>query len=193
MREEKPHNIVCGTGERVFNTDTESQQDGQTIPVNSAMSLHHRSKDSSERDEASSPIYQRGSSDEDDDNLHMRKMGYEPSLHRGLDAFMNFAIGLSEVAVFVSISMIYGAGLIAGGPMFMSLGFLLAFVMSAIASLSMAEICSAYPSAGSVYHWAGQLCPVEDAALWSYICGWANFLGNFAGDAGRFAGSLTQP
>lgn len=50
-------------------------------------------------------------------------------------------------------------------------------------ALSLAEICSTYPSAGSVYHWAGQLSPAEYAPLLSYITGWSNFLGNAAGDA----------
>ena len=47
----------------------------------------------------------------------------------------------------------------------------------------MAEICAAYPSAGSVYHWAGQVVPIYWAPLAAYVCGWANFLGNAAGDA----------
>ena len=47
----------------------------------------------------------------------------------------------------------------------------------------MAEICSAYPSAGSVYHWAGMLATPKWAPFASYICGWFNFLGNAAGDA----------
>lgn len=110
------------------------------------------------------------------------KMG-EPALHRGLNSFMSFAIGLSEVAVVVSISMTFGAGLIAGGPVLLIWGFIIAFIMSTFVAFSMAELCSAYPSAGSVYHWSGQLSPVEHASLWSYICGWANFIGNFGGDA----------
>ena len=55
--------------------------------------------------------------------------------------------------------------------------------MNTVVSYSMAEICSAYPSAGSVYHWSAQLVPAEYAPLSSYICGWFNFLGNAAGDA----------
>eukprot|EP01032_Pedospumella_encystans_P027426 gene27426-30999_t len=47
----------------------------------------------------------------------------------------------------------------------------------------MAEICSAYPSAGSVYHWSAQLVPVKYAPLASYVCGWFNFVGNAAGDS----------
>lgn len=57
------------------------------------------------------------------------------------------------------------------------------FIMSQVVSYSMAEICSAYPSAGSVYHWSAQLVPPKYAPLASYICGWFNFLGNAAGDA----------
>lgn len=47
----------------------------------------------------------------------------------------------------------------------------------------MAEICGAYPSAGSVYHWAGQLASEKHAPLWAYVTGWMNSLGNGAGDA----------
>ena len=47
---------------------------------------------------------------------------------------------------------------------------------------SLAEICSAYPSAGSVYHWAGMIPTKKYKPILSYICGWANFLGNAAGD-----------
>jgi amino acid transporter len=47
----------------------------------------------------------------------------------------------------------------------------------------MGEICSSYPSAGSVYHWAGMLAPPGYGPLFSYYCGWFNFLGNAAGDA----------
>ena len=53
----------------------------------------------------------------------------------------------------------------------------------------MAEICSVYPSAGSVYHWAGCLAPAKTSALAAYITGWFNFLGNAAGDA-SFASGL---
>jgi amino acid transporter len=63
--------------------------------------------------------------------------------------------------------------------------------MTMIVSLSMAEICSAYPSAGSVYHWTAQVVPEKYAAVWSYTCGWFNYLGNSAGDA-AFAYSFAQ-
>jgi len=60
-----------------------------------------------------------------------------------------------------------------------------------LSALSMAEICSAFPSAGSVYFWTAQLAPKKWAPLASYICGWLNFLGNAAGDS-SFAFSWAQ-
>lgn len=69
------------------------------------------------------------------------------------------------------------------GPATIVWGFLVVFAMSTVASFSMAEICSAYPSAGSVYHWSAQLVPLKYAPIASYVCGWFNFLGNAAGDA----------
>ena len=52
----------------------------------------------------------------------------------------------------------------------------------------MAEISSVYPSAGSVYHWAGQISPPEWSRIASYICGWFNMLGNVAGDVAFSSG-----
>ena len=70
-------------------------------------------------------------------------------------------------------------------------GFTVTFTMTMIISYSMAELASAYPSAGCVYHWAAQVVPEAQAPLASYVCGWFNFIGNAAGDcsfAYSFAG-----
>ena len=56
-------------------------------------------------------------------------------------------------------------------------------VMTICIGCAMGEICSTFPSAGSVYHWAGQMGPPEWGPLSSFVCGWFNFLGNAAGDA----------
>ena len=119
----------------------------------------------------------------DYDDLILAKMGYKSELHRGLGTIMNFAFGFTEVAALVSIAVAFPVGLSAGGPSVLLWGFVANFICSTVISYSFAEICSAYPSAGSVYHWAGQLVPAEWAPICSYITGWFNFLGNAAGDA----------
>ena len=56
----------------------------------------------------------------------------------------------------------------------------------------MAEICSVYPSAGSVYTWTGLLCPNRRwAPVLSYICAWFNMIGNVASDS-SFAYGMCQ-
>jgi len=130
-------------------------------------------------------ISKNGGQDSEDcsDDFILKKMGYSPSLHRGLSSVMNFAFGFTEVAVLASVCITYGFGLSSGGPSAVIWGFIVNFIVTVVVSFSMAEICSAYPSAGSVYHWAGQLVPSQYTGICSYICGWTNFLGNAAGDA----------
>ena len=65
--------------------------------------------------------------------------------------------------------------------MVMLWGWIITSFFTMIIGASMAEICSTYPSAGSVYHWSGMMAPPGAAPLISYITGWANFLGNAAG------------
>ena len=62
-------------------------------------------------------------------------------------------------------------------------GFIVVWIMMTIVSFSMAEICSAYPCAGSVYHWSAQLVPEELSSFWAYVTGCFNFIGNAAGDS----------
>ena len=118
-----------------------------------------------------------------DDEKILLRMGYKSELYRGLGAFSNFAFGFTEVSVLCSFVSMYSYGLTTGGSAAIVWGFLITYFFNTIVAYSMAEICSAYPSAGSVYHWTGQLVPPHLTPIASYICGWTNFLGNGAGDA----------
>ena len=110
-------------------------------------------------------------------------LGYEQTLKRGIGALQNFAFGFTEVAVLASFTSVYGLGLASGGPVTMIWAFLFTWFFNTIVSYSMAELCGAYPSAGSVYHWSAQVAPAKYAPLASYCGGWLNFIGNAAGDA----------
>lgn len=50
-----------------------------------------------------------------DDDEELRKLGYDQVLHRGLNAFSNFAFGFTEVALLVSFTSQYEYGLRTGG------------------------------------------------------------------------------
>ncbi|TNV80914.1 hypothetical protein FGO68_gene5046 [Halteria grandinella] len=120
----------------------------------------------------------------DEDERLMAQMGYKQELHRGFNAFMNFSFCFTAVAVVSGCSLLFPFGMATGGPLVMIWGWVLGSVFSTIVGASMGEICSSYPSAGSVYHWAGMLASERWAPFASYVCGWFNFLGNAASDAG---------
>lgn len=96
---------------------------------------------------------------------------------------MAFSFCFTAVAVISSQSLLFDYGLITGGPVLMVWGWIIASIFTIFVGLAMGEICSSYPSAGSVYHWAGMLATEKTAPFMSYIGGWFNFLGNAAGDA----------
>lgn len=119
----------------------------------------------------------------DEDDQVLAKLGYKQELYRGFTGFMNFSFCFTAVSVISSISILFSYGLTIGGPVVMVWGWVIGSFFSILVGLSMAEICSAYPSAGSVYHWAGMLANQKWCPFASYICGWFNFIGNAAGDA----------
>lgn len=77
----------------------------------------------------------------------------EQELDRRMGGFMSFAIGFTEVNAIISVTSIFGYGLVTGGPALIVWGWLISFVMTLTIGYNFAELCSVYPSAGSVYHW----------------------------------------
>ncbi|XP_052186011.1 amino-acid permease BAT1 homolog isoform X2 [Diospyros lotus] len=53
-------------------------------------------------------------------------------------------------------------------------------VMTLIVGLSMAEICSAYPTSGGLYFWSAKLCGNHWGPLASWLTGWFNIVGQWA-------------
>ena len=136
------------------------------------------------------------------EEARLEKMGYKQELHRGFNAFMAFSFCFTAVAgitlhLFTSpltLSPTLSSGIChprvfsqtamaTGGPVIIVWSWVIGSALSVLIALSMAEICSTYPSAGSVYHWAGNLAPKKYGPLAAYVTGWFNFLGNAAGDA----------
>jgi amino acid transporter len=93
----------------------------------------------------------------DEDDKLLKKWGYKAELHRGFNAFMNFSFTFTSVAVISSITVTFGTGLITGGPVVLIWSWIGVSFFTILVGLSLAEICSTYPSAGSVYTWAGMM------------------------------------
>lgn len=109
----------------------------------------------------------------------MKTFKYKQELHRGMDGLMAFTFCFTAVAVVTSISGLYVEGLATGGPVVLIWSWIGGSILTVCVCLNLGEISATYPSAGSVYHWAGLLAPKEYAPLASFITGWFNALGNW--------------
>ncbi|KAJ1685111.1 hypothetical protein LUZ63_016501 [Rhynchospora breviuscula] len=117
----------------------------------------------------------------DTDEARLLQLGYKQELKRGLSGLSNFALSFATISVLMGITTTYNTGLRYGGPVSMTIGWLVvAFFTCCIAS-SMAEICSAYPTSGGLYYWSAKLAGKEWAPFASWFTGWFNIVGLFGG------------
>jgi amino acid transporter len=79
--------------------------------------------------------------------------------------------------VLAGVTTTYNTGLRYGGPASMTLGWLVVAAFNGCVALSMAEICSAYPTSGGLYYWSAKLAGKEWAPLASWVTGWFNIVG----------------
>lgn len=106
----------------------------------------------------------------------LEALGYKQELKRELGAFQNFALSFSIISILTGAVTLYGAGLVAGGPRVMLFGWPLVAIGTLFIGLSLAELASAFPTAGALYHWASILG--GPGAGWATA--WLNVLGQFA-------------
>ena len=118
----------------------------------------------------------------DEEKLH--QMGYAQELSRRFSRFNNFAISFTIISILSGCLTLYYFGLEHGGPPTMLWGWLLVGAIVILVGLSMAEICSSFPTAGGLYYWAAKLAPGNSAPVWSWFTGWFNLLGQVAVTAG---------
>lgn len=113
------------------------------------------------------------------DEERLAQLGYQQELHRRLSGFSNFAVSFSIISILAGAITSYSIAMSAGGPFAITIGWLLVGIMVTLVALAMAEICSAYPTAGALYWWTAALAKRNKAA-WAWFVGWFNFLGEVA-------------
>src|SRR6202050_3023508 len=114
------------------------------------------------------------------DRADLGRFGYAQELFRGMGGFSNFAISFSIISILTGAVTLYGYGLEMGGPLEMTLGWPVATLFTLTVAGSLAELSSAYPTAGAMYHWAADLG--GPAAGW--FVAWLNIFGLIAAQAG---------
>ncbi|CAO1940906.1 unnamed protein product [Urochloa humidicola] len=116
----------------------------------------------------------------DADRWRLQQLGYKQELKRGLSVVSNFAFSFAIISVLTGVTTTYNTGLRYGGPASMTLGWLAVTFFNGCVALSMAEICSAYPTSGGLYYWSAKLAGKDWAPLASWITGWFNIVGQWA-------------
>jgi amino acid transporter len=114
------------------------------------------------------------------DAADLGHFGYAQELIRGMGGFSNFAVSFSIISILTGAVTLYGYGLEMGGPLEMTLGWPLATLFTLTVAASMAELCSAYPTSGAMYHWAADL----GSPAWGWLVAWFNIIGLIAALAG---------
>jgi amino acid transporter len=112
------------------------------------------------------------------DDLHA--FGYKQELLRDIGGFSNFAISFSIISILTGAVTLYGFGFNQGGPAVMGIGWPLVTLFVLFLSASLAELTSAIPTSGAIYHWSSIL----GNKGWGWFCGWFNMVGQITVVAG---------
>jgi amino acid transporter len=87
-------------------------------------------------------------------------------------AIATFAITSAYLSILTGVTTLYSTGLSYGGPISMIYGWIIAGVFTMFVALSMAEICSVYPTSGGLYFWSYKLAGEEWGPFASWTTGW---------------------
>ena len=109
----------------------------------------------------------------DDDVRVLHGMGYAQELSRNMRGFSNFAISFSIICILAGGITSFQLGYSSLGGFGVTIGWIVGSVFATIVACSMAQIASAYPTAGGLYHWASIL----GGRGWGWATAWVNLLG----------------
>ena len=125
--------------------------------------------------------------DHSDDERRLAELGYKQELDRKMSGFANFAMSFTIISILSGALTLYGTGINYGGPAQQAWGWPIVSLFVIIVALSMAELASAYPTAGGLYWWASRL----GGPIWGWFTGWFNLIGQVAITAGIDYGAAT--
>ncbi len=97
-----------------------------------------------------------------------------------MGGFSNFALSFSIISILTGAVTLYGHGLTMGGPAEMAFGWPLVTIFTLAVACSMAELASALPTSGAMYHWSSML----GGKGWGWCTAWLNIAGNLTMLAG---------
>src|SRR6266702_1723371 len=115
----------------------------------------------------------------------LHTMGYAQELFRAMGGFSNFAISFTIISILSGCVTLFYLIPSTSGFAAASIGWPLVTVFVVIVALGMAELASAYPTAGGLYYWSSKLgFRGRGGPAWGWYTGWFNLIGQIAITAG---------
>src|SRR6059036_1978708 len=114
------------------------------------------------------------------DAQDLARLGYAQQLFREMGGFSNFAVSFSIISILTGAILLYGYGLKLAGPIVNTVGWPVVSFFTLAVAASMAELASAYPTAGGLYFWAFRL----GGRGWAWTTAWLNMVGQVTITAG---------
>ncbi|HEY8263583.1 MAG TPA: amino acid permease [Methyloceanibacter sp.] len=141
--------------------------------------------------------------DHKEDVKVLHGMGYAQELSRGMSKFSNFAISFSIICILSGGINSFAQATSSVGGAGAGIGWIVGCGVSAVFAIAMAQIASAYPTAGGLYHWGSIL----GNRFTGWVTAWLNLLGLitvmgainigtaffFQGTFGSYVGMTTDP
>jgi len=93
-----------------------------------------------------------------------------------MGGFSNFAISFTIISILSGCLNSYYIGFQYGGPVAVTVGWLLVGAFCVLVALGLGEIASSMPTAGALYFWASKL----GGPVWGWFTGWFNLIGQIA-------------
>ena len=131
-----------------------------------------------------------------DDARALRRLGYAQELLRRMGGFSSFAVSFSIISVLTGCVTTYSDAIGPGGPAALGIGWPLVSAGTIVVALAMAELASAFPTAGALYHWSALL----GGAGFGWLTAAMNLVGQLAivaaidfGCASELAATLALP
>lgn len=118
---------------------------------------------------------------QDDDELLLARIGYKQELRREFSKWSTVSYAISILGVLGSVPATFGSPLAAGGPATAVWCWFFGSCMAMCIGSSVAELVSAYPTAGGMYFVTKHVVPEDQVPIFSWVQGWCNLLGQTAG------------
>jgi amino acid transporter len=112
----------------------------------------------------------------DADAEALSTLGYAQELLRSMGGLSSFALSFSIISILTGVVTTYDVALTGGGPAALGIGWPLVSVGTIFVALAMAELASAFPTAGAMYHWAAVL----GGPGWGWFVAMMNLVGQLA-------------